>query len=628
MSEPHRLTVQLSYLPKTMRLVWAASPGLTLTWGLMLVGQGVLPAVAVYLTKLLVDSLVAMIKANGSWESARLTLILATLMAGAMVLTEILGSLSEWIRTAQAEFIQDHLRAMIQARSAAVDLAFYESPDYYDRLHRAQNDASTRPLSLLENGGSLLQNGITLVAMLTLMLPYGSWLPLVLLLSILPAFYIVFQFNRRYHRWWEQTTAARRWTHYYDAMLTHNAVAAELRLFNLGPHFQSAYQKLRRQLRSERLQLTKEQGLARLGAGLMAVLITGVVMIWQLWQMGQGRGTLGDLALFYQAFHGGQNLLRSLLGNVGQIYSNSLFLGNLFEFLELEPQITAPPQPLPAPSALQEGIRFRQISFRYPGSQRVILQNFDLAIPAGRIVAIVGANGAGKSTLLKLLCRFYDPTAGSIELDGLDIRRLAPADLRRRITVLFQFPVFYHATAGQNIALGDLAVAPGTVEIEAAARGAGAHEFITRLPQAYETLLGKWFADGVELSGGEWQRLALARAFLRQAPLVILDEPTSFMDSWAEAEWLARFRTLVEGRTALVVTHRFTTAMRADVIHVMDNGQIVESGSHADLLRQGGLYAQSWRAQTQGEAQARNELEPSQIEHNGRKQTLAAQEYG
>jgi ATP-binding cassette subfamily B protein len=291
--------------------------------------------------------------------------------------------------------------------------------------------------------------------------------------------------------------------------------------------------------------------------------------------------------------------MRSLLSNVGQIYSNSLFLGNLFDFLELEPQIVDPPKPLPASSTLRKGIRFRGIRFRYPGSERVVLNDFDLVIPAGGIVAIVGPNGAGKSTLLKLLCRFYDPEAGAIQLDGTDIRHLSLDELRCRITVLFQFPVLYHATAGQNIAMGDLRASPSADEIEAAARGAGAHEFLVRLPRGYDTLLGKWFADGAELSGGEWQRIALARAFLRQAPIVVLDEPTSFMDSWAEAEWLARFRKLVEGRTAVIITHRFTTAMQADIIHVMDEGQIVESGSHAELLGQAGLYAQSWWAQMQ-----------------------------
>jgi ATP-binding cassette subfamily B protein len=309
--------------------------------------------------------------------------------------------------------------------------------------------------------------------------------------------------------------------------------------------------------------------------------------------------TLGDLALFYQAFNRGQSLLRTLLGNIGQIYSNALFLGNLFEFLDLEPQVVDPSQPRPVPSRLHQGIRFRDVTFRYPGSARAVLEHFTFTIPAGKIVAVVGANGAGKTTLTKLLCRFYDPEAGSIELDGHDIRHLSLAALRRMITILFQFPVPYYVSAAENVAMGDVAAAPGAPDIEAAARRAGAHDAIMRLPQGYATQLGKWFADGAELSAGEWQRLALARAFLRQAEVMILDEPTTFLDSWSEIDWFDRFRELANGRTALLITHRFTIARHADIIHVMEQGQMVESGCHDELLAQGGLYAQSWTAQVQ-----------------------------
>lgn len=591
--------VQLSYLPLAFRLVWKAARGWTLIWAVLLVVQGLLPIAPVYLTRLLVNGLVATIRTGSSWEGIQQLLVPAALMAGVLVLQELLQSLMEWIRTGQAELVQDYLRSLIHEKSVAVDLAFYESAEYYDRLHRARDDASSRPLTLLENVGSLLQDSITLLAMATVLIPYGLWLPLILFVSTLPALYVVLRFNRRYHHWWQQTTTDRRWTQYYDYMLTYDEVAAELRLFGLGSHFQSAYQELRRRLRTENLKLIKDQSLARLGAGVAALLTSGIAMAWMVWQTLQGWITLGDLALFYQAFNQGQSLMRSLLGNVGQIYSNSLFLGNLFEFLDLEPQVVDLPNPLPVPSTLKKEICFRQVTFRYPGSQRLALHDFNLTIPAGQVVAIVGANGAGKSTLVKLLCRFYDPENGYIELDGIDIRNLVIEKLRRRITVLFQFSVQYHATASENIALGDLSAAPTKAEIKAAAQGAGAHEVIDRLPQGYDTLLGKWFIDGTDLSGGEWQRIALARAFLRQAQILVLDEPTSFMDSWAEAEWLKRFRTLVLGRTAIIITHRFTTAMRADMIHVMDNGQIVESGNHDQLLAQGGLYAQSWTAQTQ-----------------------------
>jgi ATP-binding cassette subfamily B protein len=325
-----------------------------------------------------------------------------------------------------------------------------------------------------------------------------------------------------------------------------------------------------------------------------------------LWRTFEGQLTLGDLALFYQAFTQGQGLLRSLLGNVGRIYENVLFLGNLFEFLDMQPQIVDPPHPKPAPTTLQEGIRFRQVTFSYPGSERKVLEDFNFDIPAGKVVAIVGANGAGKTTLVKLLCRLYDPQSGSIQLDGTDLCELRVKQVRRLITVLFQFPAPYFTSAAENIRLGDLAAAPDRGAIESAARSAGAHEFITRLPRGYDTPLGKWFAGGAELSGGEWQRLALARAFLRRAQIMILDEPTSFMDSWAEVDWFDRFRELAVGRTAIFITHRLLIAKRADIIHVMDKGRIVESGSHDELLAQGGRYAQSWVAQVQAGTLSQN----------------------
>lgn len=600
---------RLGYLPQTWRLIWAAAGRWTLVWAILLIVQGLLPAATVYITKLLVDNLVAAMKVGVVSESVRLIIVPAALMAGVLLLTELLQGILSWTRAIQSELVQDYISSLVHEKSTAVDLAFYEMPEYHDRLHQARSEASSRSVALLESGGSLLQNSITLLAMSAVLLTYSAWLPLVLLFSTLPAFYIVLIFNRKYHRWWQQTTADRRLTDYYNMFLTYSAIAAELRLFNLGPHFQSAYQLLRRRLRRERLSLLQQQSLAKLGAGTAALVVSGATMVWMFWQALRGLLSLGDLALFYQAFNQGQSLMRSLLASVGEIHSNSLFLGNLFDFLRLEPQIVDPLAPVPTPSRIKQGISFQQVTFRYPGSDRTALQNFNLTIPAGQIVAIVGDNGAGKSTLLKLLCRFYEPTAGRIELDGIDLRDFSIKQLRRLFTVLFQWPVPYQDTAAMNIAIGDLSAQLSPDEIEAAARGAGAHEIIARLPQGYNTVLGKSFVKGAELSGGEWQRIALARAFARQAQIIILDEPTSAMDSWAEADWLNRFRKLANGRTAIVITHRFTLAMRADMIHVMRQGQIVESGTHDELIAKGGLYAQSWKAQTQAEPSKTVELE-------------------
>jgi ATP-binding cassette, subfamily B, bacterial len=593
---------QVAELPKVLRLIWAAAGNWMFAWIILLVIQGVLPAATVYLTRLLVDNLVGVVGAGLSWQTAQPIVFPAALMVLIMILSEVLQSANEWVNTAQSELVQDHISGLVHQQSIAIDYGCYESSDYNDYLSRAREGASERSLALLEGTGSLLQNGITLVAIAVILIPYGAWLPIVLAASALPAFAVILRLNLKQYEWSQRTTTDRRRLQYYEFLLTTSWTAAELRLFNLGPYLKSSYQTLRQQLRRQQLGILRSQTLGRLGAGLVALVVTGGVLLWMGRQVLLGVMTLGDLALFYQSFKQGQGIIKTLLGSLGKIYKNSLFIGNLFEFLHLQPQIIDPPAPQPVPIPLRQGIRFNQVTFRYPHSATPVLENFNLTIPAGKIVAIVGDNGAGKSTLMKLLCRLYDPESGSIEIDGIDIRSFSVASLRQLITVLFQFPVPYHFTAAQNIAIGDLSQSHSPHDIEAAARGAGIHDRLLRLPQGYESMLGKWFPGGTDLSGGEWQRLALARAFLKKAEVMILDEPTSAMDPWAEFDWLERFRTMAADQTAIVITHRFTLAMRTDRIHVMRAGKIVESGSHDELIAQAGFYAESWKAQMQSAA--------------------------
>lgn len=591
-----RAAGQLEYLPRALQLVWVAARRWTVPWIALLCAQGLVPVAIVYLSRPLVDEIAAAVASGGDPARIVPTLVLAGAMAAALLAGELARSLADWVRDVQARQVEDHVSALIHEKSTTVDLGFYESPEFHDHLHRARDEARYRPIALLESGGGLLQNAITLAAMAAVLLPYGVAMSVALLASTLPALFVVLRFSVLQHRLRMRTTVDERRSHYYDWLMTAGDTAAELRLFGLRERFRSAYQALRARLRGERLQLGRAQAVAELGAAAAALAIAAACVGWMAWRAMLGQVSLGDLALFYLAFSQGQRLMRSLLAGVGQIYYNILFLGNLFEFLDLQARIKDPPHPRAVPAAGASGleIRFENVDFRYPGSDRVALSGLDLVIPAGQVSAIVGANGAGKSTVLKLLCRFYDPQAGRVALDGIDVRELSLQDLRGLITVLFQQPVRYNASVAENIALQRDA---SPAEIEAAARAAGADDLVARLPNGYETLLGRWFAGGSELSVGEWQRLALARAFMREAPVVVLDEPTSAMDSWAESDWLRRFRALARGRTAIIVTHRFTTAMQADVIHVMAHGRVTESGTHAQLLDRDGAYAQSWLAQ-------------------------------
>ncbi len=586
-----RAANQFPRFPHAISLVWSAARGWTIGWAALLVAQGLLPVALVYLMRPLVNSLLAAIRPGGAFRPA---LINAALMAGVLLAIEALRSLDSWIRTAQSELVRNHISQLVQEKSAAVDLGFYETPEFFDHLHRARAEAATVPLALIENLGGLAQNGITLAAMAGVLSMFGIWLPLALLGSTLPALCVVLRYAVRQHEWWVRTTPDDRRANYYDWVLTSREYAPELRLFDLAPYFRSCFSAVRSQLAGERIALARGQSVAEFAAGTAALVVSGLSLLWMGARAVHGQASPGDLALFYQAFQQGLGLMRALLGNAGHIYRNSLFLEGLFQFLDLKPAIASAAGSLQAPDPPRLGIRFRDVAFRYPGSARFALKDFSLEAPAGTITAIVGENGAGKSTLIKLLCRFYDPESGSVEIDNLNLKDVDVNELRRRITVLFQEPAHYNATVAANIAPGN-----GTplAMIEEAARAAGADTIAATLPMGYSHMLGRWFADGAELSVGEWQRIALARAFRRDAPVLILDEPTSAMDPWAEADWLRRFRTLAAGRTTILITHRFTTARISDRIAVMEGGRIIEHGTHAELLASGGRYASGWIAQ-------------------------------
>ena len=473
-------------------------------------------------------------------------------------------------------------------------MTYYEQNEYYDLIHRVRQQATDRPLMLLEGTGSLVQSIFSMIGLAALLIAYGIWLLPLLVISALPALWGLIWFNRRMDHWRKESTFRVRLGFYYDLLLTERAPASEMRLFSLGDHYRHAYRTIRNELRAERLRLLKSKVVIDLFVAVLGMGVAAGVMIWMGWRVVVGTAAVGDLAALYQIFTQVQSALGAITGRASDVYESVLFLDDLFVFLDLKPLIqdkdegTLPP--------LKQEIRFENVSFRYPGSERDAISGFSGVLPAGKIVALVGENGEGKTTMMKLLCRFFDPSQGRILWDGIDLRDVPMASLRRQITMLFQNPYYYPETAHNNIAVGDIGAELVREDVEAAAHAAAAHEMILRLPQGYETVLGKWFG-GEDLSIGQWQRLALARAFVREASLIILDEPTSAMDAWAETEWLSNIREATRDRTLLMITHRFTTAMHADLILVLHQQQIIEQGTHQELLAQGGRYAQSWSKQ-------------------------------
>ncbi|MCD4750074.1 MAG: ABC transporter ATP-binding protein/permease [Thermoanaerobaculales bacterium] len=589
----------LPHLPRALRLVRDSAGRWTLIWAVLLVLQGLLPVATVFLTRELVNALVAASESQGATEAIRLAIGLTVAVAIVLLVAETARALSVWVRTAQSELVADHVHGLIHKKSTALDMAFFDSAAYFDKLHRARSEARTRPALLVEGLGNLLQGSLTLIAMSAVLITFAWWLPVLLIVSLFPAFFLILGAIVRLHQWRIRTTINQRKATYFDFLLTSRETFPEIRLFDLAHHFRSLHDGLRSTLRAERLSLAQREARAQVGAGLFAIAALGGATLWMVGEAAHGRVSLGGLAMFFQAFLQGQRLLRTTLESAGQIYSNMLFLGNLFEFLDLREKIINPENPLPVPAPLQRGIRFRDVNFTYPSSNRRALVDFNLEIPAGATVAVLGSNGAGKTTLFKLLCRFYDLDQGTVEIDGIDIRRFTLEDLRRRIAILFQDPTNFSLTAGDNIALGNLQGQPSLNDLRKAALDGSSHDLISELDNGYDTMLGAWF-DGVELSHGQWQRIALSRAFLRQADIVLLDEPTSAMDSWAAASWMDHFLELVKDRTAVLITHRLTTAMRADFIHIIGGGRVIESGSHQELLAAAGIYAQAWQSQNRG----------------------------
>jgi len=582
----------LRQLAKALRLVWHSCPFWTATQLVVLVGQAGLPIAQLYLVKLLIDVVVLSARAPaGSPANGSLAWILGGL-GGSILLGVILRSVGVLVQHMQAFRVGTRMTELIQRKSVEAELEFYENPEYRDSLHRALQEAPHRPTLIVQSVASVLQSGLSLLALASLVAVTTRWWILALIAAIAgPGILLRVRQSRKAYRWQRERTSRERLLEYYHWLLTSSACAKEIRLFGLGDLLISRATALRQSLHEEKFRFLRAHSLSEGGIqGLAALVIIGAFG-WLAFQASAGAFTVGMLVMQYQAFQRGLGALHEFITGMSNLYENQLFMQRLDEFLAFQPQREEASERRSLPDAITRGIRFENVSFAYPGSARKVLDGVSFHIAPGEMVALVGDNGMGKSTIVKLLCRLYDPTAGRITMDGVDLRHLSRAEVRAQISVMFQDYNQFFLSAAENIWFGRPELGADDARIRQAATMAGADEVVEQLPRGYDQVLGRAFAGGEELSGGQWQKIALARAFFRDSPIVVLDEPSSALDVKSEHEIFQRFRELTRGKTSVVISHRFSTVRMADRILLFHGGKVAEAGSHEELIADEGLYA-------------------------------------
>jgi len=584
-----RLAFQM--VPKALGLVWQATPRFATTNAILTVVQGLLPAIALYFSKAIVDGVITAFRVQTRIETQHV-LVLVALWFGVQLLASLLQTVSQLVTSLQSDLLSNHISVRLMEKANALDLSYFENAQFYDKLENARREAGYRPSQMVTQLFGLLRSTVTLVAVIGVLASLSWWLVLLVIAVSIPSFIYQAKYSGQFFSLLTGRAPEQRKLNYLGYLLTTDSPVKELRIFGLHGTLLERYRQIFAKFYKENRDLTVRRTASQFALGALGTVVSGLTYIYVVLEVIAGRITVGGLTLYYQAFQQSQSQVSNILSGIGSTYENSLFLSNLFAFLAYAPELPVRADPLPVPQPIHEGIVLDHVSFKYPGTEKWVLEDISFAIRPGETVALVGANGAGKTTLVKLLTRLYDPTEGTITIDGIDLREFDPAELRSRVGVIFQDYVKYQLTAGENIGFGRIEAIEDSGRIARSAVEAGADSVIAGLPQGYETPLGRWFQDGQELSIGQWQKVALARAFMRDADLLILDEPTSSLDVRSEYEVFQAFSELTEGKMAVLISHRFSTVRMAGRIVVIEDGRVIENGGHDELILKGGRYAE------------------------------------
>jgi ATP-binding cassette subfamily B protein len=587
--------------PQAFSLVWAASRTSAILGIFLTLIAAVLPAAQAWVGKLIIDAIVNAAKqAMTPMEGIQFVLPYLLFEFGLVLVSSVTSqvrSLSDGILYAQ---LSNHINSRIIEKAISLDLQFFENPLFYDTLQNARRQADSSALAIVNAILQILQQAITLISLVILLVRFSPWIAVIVIVAAIPSFLSQSQYAERAFRTVTHRAPENRLLNYLESLLTGSDTVKEIKLFGLGKPLLKRYQTLFNKFYLEDMAIAKRRTFAGLGWGLLSNVAYYGSYVWIIQQAVVSLITLGDMTMFLGLFRQSQSSIRSLLDSFNRLYESNLYLDNLMTYLELEPQLVAPENGIIAPAPIIQGIEFRNVSFCYPGSDVFVLRNINLTIQPGERIALVGLNGAGKTTLIKLLTRLYDPTEGQILLDGVDLREYDLPSLHQRFGVIFQDYVRYQFTVRENIGFGQVDALEDLERIKEAADRGGATQVIESLPKGYDTMLGRRWEKGAELSGGQWQKIALARAFMRDAEVLVLDEPTSALDAEAEYEVFQRFGELIGDRIAVLISHRFSTVRMADRIVVLSDGKIIELGSHQELIALDGAYARLFNLQAEG----------------------------